>query len=276
MSNFLSSSGNFFSEFFGDADMHQMVLFGIKAIVILLTGILFSYIAKKYARRFLFRTLKDEILINFLSQVIFTILIVITAVSTLGALGVQTASIIAVLGAAGLAIGLALKDSLGSLASGIILIILRPFKKGDLVDIGSVYGMVEAINLFNTTIRLPDNKIAIIPNSATLSGTIVNHTNEENRRIEWICGVSYDSNIENTRKIVLREISTMDKILKEPEPFVGVVELGESSIQFSIRVWINCDENFFLIRSELIEKIKVAFDLAGIEIPYNKLDVYMR
>lgn len=243
----------------------------LKALVIVLGGIYLAHFTRAKSKKLIAK--KDEILGNFLSQVLFVCIIILSAITALGTLGVQTTSIIAVLGTVGLAIALALKDSLSSLASGIVLIVLRPFKKGDLLELGSVAGRVEAINLFHTTLRLPDNKLAIFPNDSVTKGVITNCTDAEKRRIEWVVGVGYQSDIEEVKSILNAVIAGIDEISKDPEPFVGVTELSSSSINFSIRVWIENHINIFAVRSKLIEESKKALDNAGIEIPYNQLDV---
>lgn len=243
----------------------------IKSIGVLASGIYLAFFSRTRVRKIINK--KDEILGNFFSQVLFVCIIILSVITALGTMGVQTTSIIAVLGTAGLAIALALKDSLSSLASGIVLIVLRPFKKGDLLELGSITGRVEAINLFHTTLRLPDNKLAIFPNESVTKGVITNCTDAEKRRIEWVVGVGYKSDIEEVKSILSAVVESIGEISKDPEPFVGVIELSSSSINFSIRVWIENNINLFAVRSKLIEECKKALDNAGVEIPYNQLDV---
>lgn len=242
-----------------------------KGIALLVAGIYLAFFSRTKVKKLLGK--RDEILGNFLSQVLFVCIIILSVITALGTMGVQTTSIIAVLGTAGLAIALALKDSLSSLASGIVLIVLRPFKKGDLLELGSVAGKVEAINLFHTTLRLPDNKLAIFPNESVTKGVITNCTDAEKRRIEWIIGVGYKSDIEEVKTILTQVVDSIEEISKDPTPFIGVSELSSSSIDFSIRVWIENNINIFAVRSKLIEECKKTLDNAGIEIPYNQLDV---
>lgn len=242
-----------------------------KGVILLFAGIYLAFFSRTRVRKIINK--KDEILGNFFSQVLFVCIIILSVITALGTMGVQTTSIIAVLGTAGLAIALALKDSLSSLASGIVLIVLRPFKKGDLLELGSITGRVEAINLFHTTLRLPDNKLAIFPNESVTKGVITNCTDAEKRRIEWVVGVGYKSDIEEVKSILSAVVESIGEISKDPEPFVGVIELSSSSINFSIRVWIENNINLFAVRSKLIEECKKALDNAGVEIPYNQLDV---
>lgn len=246
----------------------------LKAIAIMLIGWYFA----RFMRTKLIKILakKDEILANFLAQLGFIVCIIITIITTLGTLGVQTTSILTVVGTAGVAIALALKDSLSSIAGGIILIVLRPFKKGDVVELGSIAGKVEAVNLFNTSIRMADDRLAILPNRNIVSANIINSTDSERRRIEWVCGVGYDSDIEKVRNIIKEVIANMDKIDQDFPPFVGITDLGASSLNFTIRIWAKIENGVFNVRSELIEKVKVALDKEGIEIPFNKLDITIK
>lgn len=243
----------------------------LKGAVLFFCGIYIAFFSRTKIKKIIAK--KDEILGNFVSQVFFVCIVILSAITALGTVGVQTTSIIAVLGTAGLAIALALKDSLSSLASGIVLIVLRPFKKGDLLEIGSISGRVEAINLFHTTLRLPDNKLSIFPNESITKGVITNCTDAEQRRIEWIVGVGYSSDIEEVKTILTGVIAEIEEISKDPSPFVGVSELNSSSIDFCIRVWIANHINIFEVRSKLIEECKKALDKAEIEIPYKQLDV---
>lgn len=243
----------------------------IKAAFILILGWYLAFFLRKKTMKILAK--KDEILANFVAQLAFVLCIIVTIITTLGTLGVQTTSILTVLGTAGVAIALALKDSLSSIAGGIILIVLRPFKKGDTVELSNLSGKVESVNLFNTSIRLPDERLAILPNRNIVNANIVNSTDSEKRRIEWICGVGYKSDIEVVRQTIKDVIASMDKIDKTLTPFVGITDLGPSSLNFTIRVWAKIEDGIFNVRSELIERIKVALDEKNIEIPFNKLDV---
>ncbi|PAF47808.1 mechanosensitive ion channel protein [Helicobacter sp. 12S02634-8] len=243
----------------------------LKAVIILVVGFYIAKIVRSKTHRFIGK--RDEILGNFISQVAFIAVLIVTIVTMLGNIGVQTASILAVLGTAGVAIALALKDSLSSIAGGIILIVLRPFKKNDTIEIGPINGKVEAINLFNTMIRMPDDKLAVLPNRNVVNANIINCTDSEKRRIEWVFGVRYDSDIEVVRGILKTTIAQMDKIDQDMTPFVGVTDFGANAVCFTIRVWAKIQDNVFSIRSELIEATKAALDAAHIEIPPQKLDI---
>ncbi|CBG40691.1 small-conductance mechanosensitive channel MscS [Helicobacter mustelae] len=252
----------------------QIEHFGIlllKALVFFCIGLYLSFFLRKKVVKLLSK--KDEILANFIAQVAFVLTLIITAIIALSSLGVQTTSIITVLGTAGIAVALALKDSLSSIAGGIILIVLRPFKKGDTVELSGLNGKVESVNLFNTSLRLHDGRLAILPNKSVANSNIVNSNNSECRRIEWICGVGYGSDVEIVRKTIKEVIDGMEKIDKSMPTFVGITDFGSSSLNFTIRAWAKIEDGIFNVRSELIERVKNALDANHIEIPFNKLDI---
>ncbi|PAF52266.1 mechanosensitive ion channel family protein [Helicobacter sp. 13S00477-4] len=243
----------------------------IKALLILAIGIYVSKFISKKIKKTICK--KDPILGNFISQVVFIALFIIVIITMLSNIGVQTTSILTIIGTAGVAIALALKDSLSSIAGGIILIILRPFKKNDTIEIGSIIGNVESINLFNTTIRLPDDKLAILPNRNIANANIINCTDSDKRRIEWVFHIKYTNDIEQIRQIIQNVISKMDKIDPNTSVFIGVTEFGSDSLSFTIRVWAKIKDNVFAIKSELIEKTQAALNEAKIQISPQKLNI---
>lgn len=241
----------------------------IKALIIFLIGF---YLAKfSYKKLIKVVGKKDEILGNFIAQAAYITIFIITFITILTNLGVHMGSILTVLGAAGVAIALALRDSLSSIAGGIILIVLRPFKKNDTIEVGTIVGNVEAINLFNTMIRMPDDRLAILPNRNIVSANIINCTDSDKRRIEWVFSVQYDSDISKVREILKSVIAKMDKLDSTITPFVGVTDFGQNCLNFTIRVWAKLENNVFVLKSELIEDIKNALDEADIEIPPQKI-----
>lgn len=272
-------------------ELISAAIVGSKAIFILIFGIWFAYFISKRVKKILLKTLKDEMLSGFIAKIALIAIIIIVVVATLGTIGVQTTSIIAALGAAGLAIALALKDSLGNLASGIMLIVFRPFTAKDTVEIGSIVGVIEDISLFHTYMKTPDGKLVVIPNTNIANSTVINYTGKQKgiktqdideknivRRIDWLVGVSYDSDIAKTKEIILKAVestSNIDTGLTEPTNavFVGVNELQASSIEFIIRAWVLDNNIFVKTKCDMIENVKNALDMAKIEIPYNKLDV---
>lgn len=251
--------------------LQSFVLVLLKAILIFVIGFFLARFARKKVSKIVGK--KDEILGNFISQVISISILIIAIVTALANMGIQTGSILAVLGTIGVAIALALKDSLSSIAGGIILIVLRPFRKNDTIELGSITGNVEGINLFNTMIRMPDDKLAILPNRNVVNANIINCTDSNKRRIEWVFGVKYDNNIEEVRHIIKEVISKMDKVDLTLAPFIGVTDFGQNSLNFTVRVWAKLEDNVFGIRSELIENTKNALDKQKIQIPPQKLDI---
>lgn len=274
-------------------ELVNAAVIGSKAIFILIFGIWFAYFVSGRVKKILLKALKDEMLAGFMSKVVLVAIIVIVAVATLGTMGVQTTSIIAALGAAGLAIALALKDSLSNLASGIMLVVLRPFTKEDTVEIGSSIGIIEDISLFYTYMRTPDGKLVVLPNTNVATSQITNYTSksigpkkiqeilesrEVIRRIDWLVGVGYDSDIDKTKQIIFQAVKSTDNINKGDEDeskqiFVGVNELQASAIEFTIRAWVIDNSIFFKTRCDMIENVKKALDREKIEIPYNKMDI---
>lgn len=274
-------------------DIMNATIIGSKALIILIFGIWFAYFVSVKVKKILQKALKDEILSSFLSKVIFVGMIVLVVVAVLGTMGVQTTSIIAALGAAGLAIALALKDSLSNLASGIMLVVFRPFIKNDTIEIGSSIGVVEDISLFHTYMKTPDGKLVVIPNTNVANSQITNYTarnsgskkmqdildaTEVIRRIDWLIGVSYDSDIDKTKEIIKNAVlSTQNINSGKDDPsksvFVGLNELQASAIEFTVRAWVINNDTFFKTKCDMIENVKKALDAANIEIPYNKLDL---
>lgn len=278
-------------------ELVNAIIVGSKAIFILIFGWWFAYFIAGRVRKILLRILKDEMLAGFLSKIAFVGIMILVVVATLGTMGVQTTSIIAALGAAGLAIALALKDSLSNLASGIMLVIFRPFTKDDRIETGGMIGTVEEISLFHTYMRTGDGKLVIMPNTSVATGRIINYTKKHTRtigkgnatpqllnsdniilRIDWLVGVSYESDIEAVKKIIYSAVEGTENIDNgendaSKKIFVGVNELQASAVEIAVRAWVIDNGAFGSTKSKMIENVKNALDSANIEIPYNKLDV---
>ncbi len=216
----------------------------------------------------------DDALQGFLLAIMATVLKFIVVVAALEVLGVPTTSFLAILGAAGLAVGLALKDSLANFASGVMLIIFKPFSIGHFVEAGGVAGIVEKITVFNTIFRSPDNKEIIVPNSQVYGGTIVNVSAKPTRRIDLVFGIGYDDNIKKARQLMLDIINADERVLKDPAVVIAVDELADSSVNFVVRPWVNA-EDYWDVKWDLLEKIKESFDANGVSIPYPQQDVHM-
>ncbi|HBA35263.1 MAG TPA: mechanosensitive ion channel protein MscS [Gammaproteobacteria bacterium] len=216
----------------------------------------------------------DQILINFVSSIIYTLLLLVVVIASLNQLGVDTTSLIALIGAAGLAVGLALQGTLQNFAAGVMLIIFRPFKEGDFVEAGGSTGVVESITIFTTMMRTGDNKQIIVPNGQIYGGTITNYSTKPTRRIDMVFGIGYDDDIKKAKEILERIIAEDQRILSDPAPLVAVGELADSSVNFNVRPWVNSGD-YWPVYFDLNEKVKLTFDAEGISIPYPQMDLHM-
>ena len=253
------------------SDMAINLLIGI---VILFVG---RFIAKKVASWCENRMLKasvDKAVAGFCSSILYALMFAGVILMALGQVGVQTTSFIAILGAAGLAVGLALQGSLSNFASGVLIIILRPFKSGDFIDAAGQMGTVDRIELFHTYLRTPDNRIIIAPNSAVMNGSIVNFSREKTRRLDLVIGIGYDADIRLAKSIMEEIVSADERILKDPAWVIAVAELADSSVNFNLRPWVAA-EDYWAVRADLLEKIKYTFDERGVSIPFPQMDVHL-
>jgi small conductance mechanosensitive channel len=213
-------------------------------------------------------------LVSFVSNLVYIGLLAFIVIAALGQLGIQTTSFIAVLGAAGLAIGLALQGSLSNFAAGFLLIIFRPFKVGDLIEGAGVLGVVEAIQIFTTQLKTADNKTVIVPNANLTADNIVNWTVKGTRRVDMVFGIGYEDDIDTARSLMADIIAEDERILKDPAPAIVVIELADSSVNFAVRPWVNVDD-YWGVYCDLTEKIKKAFDANNISIPFPQRDVHL-
>jgi len=225
-------------------------------------------------RKVMAKSSMDEMLINFLGNIVYMVLLLAVVMAALDHLGIQTTSLLAVFGAAGLAVGLALKDSLSNFSSGVMIILFRPFKVGDFIEAGGATGVVEEVRIFATIMKTGDNREIIVPNSQIYSGTIVNYSAKATRRIDLVFGIGYDDDIARAKQIMDDIMKQDERILADPAPAVAVGELADSSVNFNVRPWVNSGD-YWPVRADLLEKIKLAFDANGISIPYPQQDVYM-
>jgi len=245
------------------------------ALTIFVVGQIAARIISRALEKVLSHTKLDRILIDFLGSVVRALLLVVVLVAALDYVGVNTNSLIAMLGAAGLAIGLALQGSLQNFAAGFMLLIFRPFKAGDFVETAGTSGIIETIGIFSTKLYTGDNKEVIIPNGAIYSSNIINYSSRQTRRIDMVFSVSYDDDLRLAKDIVLKVIAEEDRVLREPETVVAVGELAASSVNIVVRPWVKT-EDFWAVKFALNEKIKFAFDANGITIPYPQTDVVIR
>ncbi len=246
----------------------------IAAIAILVVGIWAAKLVKRLLKRLMQRQSIDPTLLSFVSNLAYYTILAFVAIAALNQLGVQTASFIAILGAAGLAVGLALQGSLENFAAGVLMIIFRPFCVGDFIEAGGVSGTVEEIQLFTTTLRTLDNRLAIVPNAKLGRDTIINYTANATRRIDLIIGVSYETDLSQAKRAIYEELAKDSRILKDPAPFVGVFELGDSSVNLAVRPWV-APADYWSVYFDLHETIKNRLDLEGIVIPYPQRDIHL-
>lgn len=245
------------------------------ALAIFIIGRMVVKTIMKVVRAIMEKAGTDEILINFICAIANTILMLFIAIAALDQLGVDTTSLVALIGAAGLAIGLSLQDSLKNFASGVLLIIFRPFKAGDFIEAGGVSGVVEKINIFNTVMRTGDNREVIVPNGSIYGGTITNFSARDTRRIDMVFGIGYGDDIRKAKEIIQGILDADERIHDDPAPLVAVAELGDSSVNFNVRPWVNSGD-YWPVRFDLTEKIKLAFDDNGISIPFPQMDLHLK
>lgn len=244
------------------------------AIVTLILGMMIARFIAGTLHKVLTKRKLDSTIVDFVSHMVRYVVIAFVVIAALGRIGVETTSFVAIIGAAGLAVGLALQGSLSNFASGVLIIALRPFKAGEYIEAAGTAGVVESVQIFSTTLTTPDNKYVVVPNSAILGGNIVNYSRKPTRRIDLIVGVSYNADLAKTKSVLEAVVKENTGVLKSPEPQVAVAELADSSVNLVVRPWVR-GEDYWRVRFELMEAIKNALDEAGIEIPFPQMDVHM-
>lgn len=246
----------------------------VYAALILLAGLWLAKRIKGWARKMMEKSGMDTMLAAFLSNIAHILLVAFVVIAALGQLGIQTTSLVAIIGAAGLAIGLSLQNSLSNFASGVLIIAFRPFKVGDYVDAGGISGIVEEIQIFATRMRTGDNKAIVVPNSKITGGTITNYNAKETRRVDMVFGISYDDDIKKAKQILQDIIKNDPRVLEDPAPVIAVSELGNSSINIIVRPWVNAAD-YWNLYWETLEAVKLRFDEEDISIPYPQTDVHL-
>ena len=246
----------------------------VAAIVILVVGRWVALGLAKFIKRLMLKSKVDETLVSFVRNLSYIALLAFVVIAALNQLGIQTASFIAVLGAAGLAIGLALQGSLGNFAAGVLMIIFKPFKVGDFIEGAGLGGTVEKIEIFTTQLKSPDNKTIIVPNAKLTGDNIINYTVKGTRRVDFVFGIGYDDDIDKARSIIKEIIDQDDRVLKDQEPVIVVSELADSSVNFSVRAWTSADD-YWSFYFDTTEKVKKQFDAQGISIPFPQRDVHV-
>jgi small conductance mechanosensitive channel len=246
----------------------------LAALAIFIIGRIVARAMANWVKRLCKKGGIDETLGDFLSNISYVILMALVILTALSAVGVPTTNFLAIIGAAGLAMGLALKDSLSNFAAGVMLVFFRPFKAGDFVEAGGAAGTVDSIRMFNTVIVTGDNKVVTIPNSLIYSDTIVNFSARTTRRIDLVIGVGYNDDIGQAFEVIRNVLRGEERILKDPETKLLVLELGASSVDLAVRPWVT-SADYGGTRSDLLKNIKQGLDGAGISIPYPQQDVHI-
>ena len=247
----------------------------VGAIALLFVGSIIARMVRRSTRRALERMPRlDPTLIPFLSGIVYYLILTFVGVACLGLFGIQTTSVIAVLGAAGLAVGLALQGTLTNFASGVMLLFFRPFRMGDFVEVAGVAGSVAEIGLFSTTLNTPDNVRIIVPNSSVYGTTIKNYAANDTRRIDLVMGVSYDDDLSVAQETIEQVLAADERVLADPAPFVAVAELADSSVNFVVRPWCKRTD-YWGLRCDLNRRLKEALEGAGCSIPYPQTDVHL-
>jgi small conductance mechanosensitive channel len=246
----------------------------VGAILILVLGWIVAKIVRRVLEKTMERAKAEPTIVDFTGRLVYVLLMAFVIVAAISKLGVQTASLVALIGAAGLAVGLALQGSLGNFAAGVILIIMRPITVGDFVEVHDESGTVKSISLLYTQLVTRDNKLVFVPNGELMSDNIVNWSALGKRRVDMVVGIAYDADIQQAREVIMDILENHDLVLEEPAPAVKVLELAGSSVNLAVRPWVD-ESDYMSVRLDLYEKIKNALDNAGIGIPFPQRDVHL-
>lgn len=253
------------------------ITYGLKviyAVGILLVGFWLCRIISKWINKLMVKRDVDLTVRPFVKSIINVLLKILVVISAVGVLGVGMSSFVAMIGAAGFAIGMALSGTLQNFAGGIIILILKPFRVGEFLEAQGHAGVVEEIQLFNTYLNTPDNKMIVLPNGSLANGSMVNYSRKPTRRVDFTFGIGYGDDIDKAKASILNVINANDLILKDPEPFIAVSELADSSVNFAVRVWVK-SADYWTVHFYMHEKVKKEFDNNNISIPFPQRDVHM-
>ena len=271
----LEKTGTAIEKFLASDKLIEMGESAVKLILLIIVGLILMRIIMKITRKTLNKSNADPVVYTFVQNAVKVICLIVLITMCLGAMGIPMSTVVAVLGAAGAAIALALKDSLANVAGGVMIIITQPFSKDDHIDIGDVSGKVEKIDLFLTTLKTFDNKTITIPNGLINTSVLVNHSKENLRRVDCTFGIGYSNDIGEAKEILKTVCDANSDIIKEPAPVIGVANHGDSAVILDVKVWCETDV-YWDVKYFLEENVKLAFDEHGIEIPYPKLDVHIQ
>lgn len=244
------------------------------AVAVLIIGLMVIKVIRGSVRKGLTRANFDATLVPFLSSIVYYLLLVVLIIAVLGMFGVQTTSFIAVLGGAALAVGLALQGTLSNFASGVMLLIFRPFQVGDFIEAGGIAGSVKEIGIFSTTLNTPDNVRITIPNTSVYGQTIKNYSANDTRRVDMVFGIAYGDDINKAMEIIKSAVATDGRVLNDPEPVFAVSELGDSSVNIVCRPWCR-KENYWGLKFDLTKKVKEDLEAGGCSIPFPQRDVHL-
>ncbi len=247
----------------------------VTALIIFYIGRIVVAVVTGVAQKLMLRQKLDETLVTFVISILRTLLLLFVIIAALSQLGVDTTSLIALIGAAGLAIGLSLQGSLSNFAAGVMLITFRPFVKGNFVEAGNTMGTVDQIGIFTTILITPDNKEITVPNGAIMGNNITNYSAKPTRRVDMTFGISYDDDLREARNILEDIVNSDERVLKDPAPAVMVGALADSSVNFLVRPWVN-SADYWPVLWDTTEKVKLRFDEAGITIPFPQRELHIR
>ena len=246
----------------------------VAAILIFFIGRWLAKVITSVARKTFQRARMEDTLEKFLCNLLSAVLMVVVVIAAIGALGVQTTSLLAVLGAAGLAVGLALQGSLSNFASGVLIVAFRPYKVGDFIEAAGVAGTVKEVQILTTILHAPCNKKILVPNSQIMAGTITNYSANDTRRLDLIVGCSYSDDLDQVRQVLKEVVASDERILEDPAPTIEVVALGDSSVNFVVRPWVKASD-YWAVHFHIHEQVKKRFDAAGLNIPFPQRDVHV-
>jgi small conductance mechanosensitive channel len=246
----------------------------VAALLVFLIGRWVALALTNWVAGAMAKTQVDQTLIRFLRSLLYMTLLVVVVLTAIGALGVPTTNFLAILGAAGLAIGLALKDSLSNFSSGVMLVFFRPFRVGDFVQAGDVSGTVDGIGIFNTVIKTGDNRVVTVPNSLIYAQPITNFSAEPTRRIDLVIGISYDDDIALAKSLIGDVLDAHGGVLADPPRVIFTLDLAESSVNLAVRGWV-ATPDYWVVRGDLLERIKAALEARGLSIPYPQRDLHI-
>jgi small conductance mechanosensitive channel len=246
----------------------------LAAILIFIVGRWVAKVLIRMLRGQMNRRDMDELLVNFVGNILYAVLLLAVVLVAVGHLGIPVTPLVAILGGLALAVGLALQSSLSNFASGIMIIAFHPFTRGNFVEAGGVSGVVQKVGIFQTELKTPDNRHVVVPNSSITSSPITNFSAYDTRRVDLIIGVHYEDDLKLARATIEKVLNAHEKVLDDPAPVIMLMDLGDSSVDFAVRPWVNASD-FWPVRGELLEQLKVALEEAGCSIPFPQRDIHV-